>query len=149
MMRNRLCAWRDFTDPIFEERCTVTKDKWTLELHQALIRDVVSLITSDTPSLKEVGELLKGTDVWVRVFKSPFGSPSEWADMHPPLVLEMLEAAGKLGGVSTIEHALADLADTARWQHHSLDELEHHYDLYTQHRDNNLSHYYTPYSYNL
>ena len=127
----------------------MTKDKWTLRQHQALVRDVVSLITSDTPSLKEVGELLKGTDVWMRVFKSPFGPPKEWADMHPRLVLEMLEAAGKLGRVGTIEHALVDLADTASWQHYSLDELEHHYDLYTQHRDSNLSDYYTPYSYNM
>ena len=69
--------------------------------------------------------------------------------MHPRLVLEMLEAAGKLGRVGTIEHALVDLADTASWQHYSLDELEHHYDLYTQHRDSNLSDYYTPYSYNM
>ena len=127
----------------------MTKDKWTLRQHQDLVRDVVSLITSDTPSLKEVGELLKGTDVWMRVFKSPFGPPKEWADMHPRLVLEMLEAAGKLGRVGTIEHALVDLADTASWQHYSLDELEHHYDLYTQHRDSNLSDYYTPYSYNM
>jgi hypothetical protein len=127
----------------------VTKDKWKLRQHQALVRDVVSLITSDTPSLKEVGELLKGTDVWVRVFKSPFGPPKEWADMHPRLVLEMLEAAGKLGRVGTIEHALVELTDTASWQHYSLDELEHHYDLYIQHRDSNLSDYYTPYSYNM
>ena len=132
-----------------KERRTVTKDKWELRQHQALVCDVVSLITSDTPSLKEVGELLKGTDVWVRVFKSPFGSPTEWADMHPPLVLEMLEAAGKLGRVGTIEHALVELTDTASWQHYSLDELEHHYDLYIQHRDSNLSDYYTPYSYNM
>ena len=97
---------------------TMKKDKWTLELHQALIRNVLSLITSDTPSLKEVGDSLKGTDVWTRVFKTPFVSPIEWTDMHPPLVLEMLEAAGKLGEVRSIQHALNDLTDTAPWHHY-------------------------------
>jgi len=127
----------------------VTKVKWTLRLHQALIRDVVSLITRDTPSLKEVGDLLRGTDVWERVFNTPFGSPKEWADMHPPLVLEMLEAAEKLGEVQSILHALKDLTDIAPWQDYSFDELEFCYDFYMQHRDSNLSHYYTPYSYNV
>ena len=125
---------------------TMKKNKWTLELHQALIRNVVSLITSDTPSLKEVGDSLKGTDVWTRVFKTPFVSPIEWTDMHPPLVLEMLEAAGKLGEVRSIQHALNDLTDTAPWHHYSFDELEFHYDFYTRERGSSLIHYYTPYS---
>ena len=124
----------------------VNKDKWTLELHQALVRDVVSLITSDTPSLKEVGDILKGTDVWMRVFKTPFVSPTEWIDMHPPLVLEMLETARKLGEVRSVEHALNDLTDAAPWQHYSYDELELRYNHYARHRDSSLIHYYTPYS---
>ena len=81
----------------------VTKGKWSLELHQALARDVVSLITSDTPSLKEVALWLKRTHLWKRVFNTPFESPTVWADMHPPLVLEMLEAAGKMGRASCRE----------------------------------------------
>jgi hypothetical protein len=123
--------------------------KWTLRLHQSLVRDVVSLITSDTPSLKEVGILLRRTEVWGRVFKSPFGPPREWTDMHPPLVLEMLEAAGKLGRVISVHHALIELADAEQWQQCSPDELDYHYHLYIWQRDSNLSHYYTPYSYSM
>jgi len=121
----------------------VTKDKWTLGSHQALVRDVVSLITSDTPSLKEVGFLLKRTHLWKRVFKTPFESPTVWADMHPPLVLEMLEAAGKMGKVCTVQQALTDLANTMQWQQYSFDELESRYNRYTQKR---VSIFYTPYS---
>ena len=47
---------------------SVNEIKWTLRLHQALVRDVVSLITSDTPSLKEVGIMLRRTVLWGRVF---------------------------------------------------------------------------------
>ena len=139
-----MSAQYDGTMPEVDRR--VNKAKWTLELHQALIRDVVSLITSDTPSLKEVGDTLKGTDVWMRVFKTPFVSPTEWTDMHPPLVLEMLETAGKLGEVRSVRHALNDLTDTASWQHYSFDELERHYNYYTRQRDSSLIHYYTPFS---
>jgi len=104
------------------------------------------LTTSDVPGLEEVGDLLKGTEVWWRVFKSPFGTPIEWTDMHPPLVLEMLEVAGKLGEVRSVQHALTDLTDAERWQQYTFEELKFHYDTYTQHRDKSLSHYYTPYS---
>lgn len=124
----------------------VTGHKWTLALHQSLARDVVSLITSDTPCLKEVGELLKGTDVWLRVFNTRFVSPSEWTDMHPPLVLEMLEAAGKLGEVRSVHHALNDLTEAEQWQQFTFEELKLHYDSYMQHRDKSLCRYYTPYS---
>ena len=129
-----------------KDRHTVTKHKWTLALHQALTRDAVSLITSDTPSLMEVGDLLKGTEVWLRVFKTPFGLPGEWTDMHPPLVLEMLEAAEKLGEVRSVEHALNDLTDAKQWQQYTYEELKFRYEFYTQHRDRSLSRYYTPYS---
>jgi hypothetical protein len=121
----------------------VTKGKWSLELHQALARDVVSLITSDTPSLKEVALWLKRTHLWKRVFNAPFESPTVWADMHPPLVLEMLEAAGKKGKVCTVEQALTELANTGVWQQCSFDELESRYNNYTQKRVNI---FYTPYS---
>ena len=124
----------------------VTEHKWTLALHQALVRDVVALITSDTPSLKEVGDLLTGTEVWLRVFKTPFSSPNEWNDMHPPLVLEMLEAAEKLGEVRSVQHALNDLTEAEQWQQYTFEELKFRYDFYTQHRDRSLSRYYTPYS---
>ena len=124
----------------------MTEHKWTLALHQALVRDVVSLITSDTPSLKEVGDMLKGTEVWLRVFKTPFSPPGEWIDMHPPLVLEMLEAAEKLGEVRSVQHALNDLTEADKWQQYSFEELKFRYDFYTQHRDRSLSRYYTPYS---
>lgn len=121
----------------------VPERKWTLGLHQALARDIVSLITSDTPSLKEVGLRLKRTHLWKRVFKTPFESPTVWADMHPPLVLEMLEAAGKMGKVCSVEQALNDLANTGVWQQYSLDELESRYNHYTQQR---VGIFYTPYS---
>ena len=121
----------------------VTKGKWSLELHQALARDVVSLLTSDTPSLKEVAIRLKRTHLWKRVFNTPFESPTVWADMHPPLVLEMLEAAGKMGEVCTVEHALTELANTGVWQQCSFDELRSRYYNYTQKR---VSTFYTPYS---
>ena len=121
----------------------VTKGKWSLELHPALARDVVSLITSDTSSLKEVALRLKRTPVWTRVFNTPFESPTVWADMHPPLVLEMLEAAGKMGKVCTVEQALSELADTGVWQQCSFDELEFRYNQYSQQR---VSIFYTPYS---
>jgi hypothetical protein len=121
----------------------VTKGKWSLELHQALARDVVSLITSDTPSLKKVALWLKRTHLWKRVFNAPFESPTVWADMHPPLVLEMLEAAGKMGKVCTVEQALTELANTGVWQQCSFDELESRYNHYTQKR---VSIFYTPYS---
>jgi hypothetical protein len=124
----------------------VTEHKWTLALHQALVRDVVSLITSDTPSLKEVGDMLKGTDVWLRVFKTPFSPPGEWIDMHPPLVLEMLETAEKLGEVRNVQHALNDLTEAEQWQQYTFEELRFRYDFYTQHLDRSLSRYYTPYS---
>jgi hypothetical protein len=42
-----------------EDCHTRTSHKWTLDLHQALIRDVVSLTTSDVPGLEAVGVLLK------------------------------------------------------------------------------------------
>jgi len=119
------------------------KEKWTLERQQTLNRDVVSLITNDTPSLKEVGFLLKRTKVWQRVFNTPFESPTVWADMHPPLVLEMLEEAVKLGKVRTIKQALTELANTGRWQRYSWEELDFRYNLYAQKR---VSIFYTPYS---
>jgi len=121
----------------------LTKGKWTLGMHLALVRDVVSLITSDTPSLKEVGIRLKRTHLWKRVFNTPFESPTVWADMHPPLVLEMLEAAGKMGKVCTVEQALTDLANTGVWQQYSFDELESRYNNYSEKR---ISIYHTPYS---
>jgi len=121
----------------------VTKGKWSLELHQALVRDVVSLMTSDTPSLKEVALRLKRTHLWKRVFNTPFESPTVWADMHPPLVLEMLEAAGKMGKICTVEQALTELADTGVWQQCSFHELEFRYNHYSQQR---VSIFYTPYS---
>lgn len=124
-------------------REVVTKGKWSLELHQALARDVVSLITSDTPSLKEVAIRLKRTHIWKRVFSTPFESPTVWADMHPPLVLEMLEAAGMMGKVCSVEQALTELANTVVWQQCSFDELESRYNHYTQQRVNI---FYTPYS---
>ena len=124
-------------------REAVTKGKWSLELHQALARDVVSLITSDTPSFKEVALWLKRTHLWKRVFNTPFESPTVWADMHPPLALEMLKAAGKMGKVCTVEQALTNLANTGAWQQYSYDELESRYNHYTQKR---VSIIYTPYS---
>jgi len=45
-----------------EDCHTRISHKWTLDLHQALIRDVVSLITSDVPGLEEVGALLKDSE---------------------------------------------------------------------------------------
>jgi len=120
-----------------------TEGKWTLGLHQALVRDVVSLITRDTPSLKAVGLMLKRTYLWKRVFNTPFESPTVWADMHPPLVLEMLEAVGKLGKVSIVQQALTDLSNTVKWQQYSFDELESRYNHYTEKR---VSLFYTPYS---
>lgn len=76
-----------------------------------------------------MGDLVRHTEVWGRVFKSPFGPPKEWTDMHPPLVLEMLEAAGKVGEVINVQHALNDLANTGQWIQCSFDELDYHYRL--------------------
>ena len=121
-----------------------TKVKWTLERHQALSRDVASLITSDTPSLKEVGDLLKRTKVWRRVFNTQFESPTEWDDIHAPLVLEMLEAAGKLGEVRSEKHALTDLANTGQWLRCSFEVLDFRYYLYTRQRVSPI--FYVPYS---
>ena len=122
----------------------VNEVKWTLERQQALSRDVVSLITSNTPSIKKVGDLLKRTKVWRRVFNTPFESPTEWADMHPPLVIEMLEAAGKLGEVCSVQNALTDLANTGQWLRCSFEDLDFHYDHYTRQRVSSI--FYAPYS---
>jgi hypothetical protein len=66
--------------------------------------------------------------------------------MHPPLILEMLEAAGKLGEVRSVQHALTDLTDAEQWRQYTFEELKFRYDFYTQHRDRSLSRYYVPYS---